>query len=388
MKRRAPLAILCLVFVFALAGSSPLLAASYAMLFYKNNYSSAVDCWVNGQYQGVIAAHSTKYMPMEGFVTSDSRWLPDGTLYQRHAYGGWSPSSPAEVVVMALPRIGQPMIYWTGTFTAPETGSYLRMYNVVKDGTPIDDLDVEFAEGMPKGEPKDLALLLKGKNFVPDPTFDGATSGGAVMAAMVEAPVSIEIDEPQNGFSTDGRVVTISGSTKGADIATVVVNVGGRSTEMPVVDGRFTGQITLTVGENEVTVTDGADGGARSKAVEVICTDKPSRLWVELAWDGPGDVDLHVFQPNGEDVCYSNTYPAGGGQLDVDNTRGYGPEHYFISAARGDNVLSGDYVIRLVHYRSDGPVQCRVTVFKDETLLDTFSCDLNGGEAAITTVSF
>jgi len=159
------------------------------MLYYKNNYSQAVDCWVNGEYQGVIPAHTIKYMPVEGFVTPDSRWLPDGTLYQKRAYGGWSPSSPAEVVTVAITGIGEPVVYWKGTFAAPGSGGgySIKAYNMMEGGKPIDDLDIEFAQGMPKGDPKDLKMLLAGKNFAPEKDLDGASSDGTAMTAMKQS---------------------------------------------------------------------------------------------------------------------------------------------------------------------------------------------------------
>ncbi|MBP7844450.1 MAG: hypothetical protein KA116_06505 [Proteobacteria bacterium] len=161
-------------------------AGSFAMLYYKNNYHQAVDCWVNGVYQGVIPAHSTKYMPSEGFVTADSGWRADGTLVHKQAYGGWSPTSPAEVVTVAISGLGAPLVYWTGKFSATESGLYLKLYNLDK---AIDALDVEFANGMFKGTPKNLAILLGDKKFAPKPELDGASVGGNPYTAMEESNI-------------------------------------------------------------------------------------------------------------------------------------------------------------------------------------------------------
>jgi hypothetical protein len=49
-----------------------------------------------------------------------------------------------------------------------------------------------------------------------------------------------------------------------------------------------------------------------------------------LTWDGPtSDVDLHVFEPGGKEVCFWSKQGANGAYLDFDDTWGYGPEHYF-----------------------------------------------------------
>ena len=51
---------------------------------------------------------------------------------------------------------------------------------------------------------------------------------------------------------------------------------------------------------------------------------------VTLTWDGPGDVDLHTFEPSGAHVFYSSKRgPVG--FLDTDNRSANGPEHYFAS---------------------------------------------------------
>ena len=39
---------------------------------------------------------------------------------------------------------------------------------------------------------------------------------------------------------------------------------------------------------------------------------------VTLRWDNPVDLDLHVFDPSGEEIWFGNTSSASGGQLDVD----------------------------------------------------------------------
>lgn len=49
---------------------------------------------------------------------------------------------------------------------------------------------------------------------------------------------------------------------------------------------------------------------------------------VTLNWSGMGDEDMHVFEPLGAHVYYASKAGATG-YLDVDNTVGLGPEHYY-----------------------------------------------------------
>jgi uncharacterized protein YfaP (DUF2135 family) len=86
-------------------------------------------------------------------------------------------------------------------------------------------------------------------------------------------------------------------------------------------------------------------------------------MTVTLSWgQGSSDVDLHVLEPYGRHIYYSNRIPdAGGPYLDFDNTVGYGPEHYYAtddmsmyddSHNQVSTDLFGTYQIA-VHYYAD-----------------------------------
>ena len=67
---------------------------------------------------------------------------------------------------------------------------------------------------------------------------------------------------------------------------------------------------------------------------------------VTLTWDHATDVDLHVFEPNGTQVYYSNR-TGQSGFLDVDNTTGFGPENYFV---RMGELELGTYQVGVNYY--------------------------------------
>ncbi len=69
---------------------------------------------------------------------------------------------------------------------------------------------------------------------------------------------------------------------------------------------------------------------------------------VTLTWDGAGDVDLHVFEPNGSHVYYQ-ALTGTSGFLDVDNTVSNGPEHYYASCD-ATKVQEGVYRIGINNY--------------------------------------
>lgn len=52
-------------------------------------------------------------------------------------------------------------------------------------------------------------------------------------------------------------------------------------------------------------------------------------IQVTLTWDNGADLDLYVTDPNGDEVWYQNMSVASGGELDVDDTDGFGPENIF-----------------------------------------------------------
>ncbi len=92
-------------------------------------------------------------------------------------------------------------------------------------------------------------------------------------------------------------------------------------------------------------------------------------IQVTLTWTNTADVDLHVFEPGGTEVYYSN--PVGtNGALDVDDTDGIGPENYFICLLR--DIDPGDYRVQVVHFSGESPSSGTVRI-KASSLVETFS---------------
>jgi hypothetical protein len=74
-------------------------------------------------------------------------------------------------------------------------------------------------------------------------------------------------------------------------------------------------------------------GGELIKGVQVKVGDPQ----FTLIWDKDGvDLDLHVIEPGGKEIYWEDPKGAKGGELDVDNTKGFGPENiYWLVESQG-----------------------------------------------------
>lgn len=105
-------------------------------------------------------------------------------------------------------------------------------------------------------------------------------------------------------------------------------------------------------------------------------------LQINLTWDTPTDFDLHVIDPNGEEIYYGNTNSISGGVLDRDDTNGFGPENiYWLQTAP-----NGTYTV-MVHdydYYYD-EINYTVTISSQLGFNRTFTGTTSRGEKVIVT---
>lgn len=66
-------------------------------------------------------------------------------------------------------------------------------------------------------------------------------------------------------------------------------------------------------------------GGENIRGVEVKVGDPQ----FTLLWDTEADLDLHVVEPGGKEIYWEDPKGQRGGELDVDNTKGFGPENIY-----------------------------------------------------------
>ncbi len=116
------------------------------------------------------------------------------------------------------------------------------------------------------------------------------------------------------------------------------------------------------IGGGEFGIARLGDGIETIRGVDVKVGDPQ----FTLIWDTEVDLDLHVIEPGGSHIYYQARNGAQGGELDVDDTNGFGPENvYWLDADAPDDAPkvkvygpSGRYTW-YIHYFSGGEVRGR-----------------------------
>ena len=88
-------------------------------------------------------------------------------------------------------------------------------------------------------------------------------------------------------------------------------------------------------------------------------------IFMTLTWNKTGDVDLWLKEPNGNKISYLNKISSTGGELDFDNTSGFGPENIFFEGT----APNGRYEV-WAHYYSEysGPTDWVLSLKNNNTM--------------------
>ncbi len=167
----------------------------------------------------------------------------------------------------------------------------------------------------------------------------------------------IRILSPRGGW-TDQRVITITGET---DVSVDAVQVVYNSIplRLPVNSGRFSRAFVTAPGLNTIYTEVESKGKVLSDNVSFYAEVPSKAMKIVLMWDtNETDVDLHVYEPGGEECYYGNSKTKIGGSLDVDITNGYGPEVYTLASA-----TKGTYKISAYYYSDRGNPQTQAKVY-------------------------
>ncbi|MEO0473040.1 MAG: hypothetical protein AAF206_25725 [Bacteroidota bacterium] len=221
-----------------------------------------------------------------------------------------------------------------------------------------------------------LALVVSscGKTETVEPTVDEAFSmvaGELVSESFPKAsggsgkrPVVTEVSGNGSVLAGGTNLIRVSFEDPQDDAAFVLVSMEGE-------DGYYRNEITANRSSVDVTMLldqaliqeelsllfsiEDAQGNV-SEAYEVPIKRVEAgtgNLQVSLSWDIDNDIDLHLVQPDGEEIYYGNPGSTTGGLLDVDSN-----PICIIDGIRNENitydedavVLAGEYIVRVDHY--------------------------------------
>jgi len=180
-----------------------------------------------------------------------------------------------------------------------------------------------------------------------------------------ESPVDTDADGIRD--TTEAKC-KITGTFTGGQqpVQKTLVFVGNKKFQATIENGKFEVEVPLKQGVNDVVIlaTDlnTFSNWAGFYRTEIESTAAMGALTVTMSWgEGSSDVDLHVLEPYGRHIYYSNKgYDANGPYLDFDNTYGYGPEHYYAtdemvmydtSGVQQSTDIYGTYQIAVHYYR-------------------------------------
>lgn len=87
------------------------------------------------------------------------------------------------------------------------------------------------------------------------------------------------------------------------------------------------------------------------RLVKSSLTQGSGDVQITLTWDNGADVDLHVIEPSGFRIYHQAPQSPTGGQLDVDDIDGFGPENIFWQAGQDPR---GQYTVEVTYFASGG----------------------------------
>ncbi len=171
-----------------------------------------------------------------------------------------------------------------------------------------------------------------------------------------QAPV-VKIATPYGGQSSK-RIVDVQGSISDETLQQAYIVINGAANAFDISGGRFSHTVVLSPGENIIQIIAENKFGVGRDTL-VIYSAVPARdVKVVMTWDTPTDIDLHVIDPSGEETYYSQKESKIGGQLDRDDTDGFGPEVFTLS-----NAIEGQYIVKTKYYGGhSGQTLVKITV--------------------------
>jgi uncharacterized protein YfaP (DUF2135 family) len=175
----------------------------------------------------------------------------------------------------------------------------------------------------------------------------------------------VNVTSDTDGETITNRTITFSGNISSGQVLVseldIVLNQGVPIKVAVSQGGYFSVELSLNEGTNTLGfVTKGINGNGQLVNVantqlqpfKIIVSVPGAVILATLTWDTDGtDLDLYTIDPTGDFSAYYHHTTADGGNLDFDNTTGYGPEHWTLNTA--NTVRWGSNYVFRVHYYDD-----------------------------------
>lgn len=231
---------------------------------------------------------------------------------------------------------------WTCSFRLTGLESHLKKHRKKTRRHPQHLAQAIAAAAVHLGVVAILAIVAVGAYFVPP--------SGQIRITSVTAPTGNQ----RVVSTTQEQSVVVNGMVGDPSVSRVFLVVNGVRRPVSVNHGTFQSRVGLIPGRNLIQASlDRHDRGLRgtSQAVRLTAAIPPYDVWSELTWEGLGDIDLHLVQPDGEECSFANKTTHAGATLDYDNTVQDGPEDIRVA-----NALPGAYQLKVVYFAApDSP---------------------------------
>lgn len=113
---------------------------------------------------------------------------------------------------------------------------------------------------------------------------------------------------------------------------------------------------------------------------------------VTLRWEREVDLDLHVIDPEGEEIYYGDKTSSSGGELDVDDTNGGTASDPAIeNIAWTANAPSGTYTYYVKYYSGSGSTNYTLAIYLDDVLYGSIisgTVSSAGGQSTSATFTY
>jgi hypothetical protein len=201
------------------------------------------------------------------------------------------------------------------------------------------------------------------------------TGAGVFTCGAVFATETIEYAEIEDGGLGEGTLFLVDSAQcigqgfVGPDCASAVITVGENVAE---------------AGENYL-----AENSDEVSDVEATLQGGGGVIQITLTWWSGVDLDLHVIDPNSEEIYYSNTTSTSGGYLDVDDRDGGSAESPAVENVRWtSSAPSGSYIVKVRYFSGSGATDYRVIVNLDESSYGTYDETISSPSTTDTVTTF